>query len=432
MTKKKVSYFYDSEFGENYYGANHPMKPHRLCMTHHLVLGYGLHKHMEVYRPRLLHPVELMTFHSEDYVDFLARVTPDNQAEMQEQLIHFNMGEDCPVFDGLFQFCRRYAGGSIEGAVKLNQGDSDIAINWSGGLHHAKKSEASGFCYINDLVLAILELLKCHARVLYVDIDIHHGDGVEEAFYLTDRVLTVSFHKFGNYFFPGTGDIKDIGESHGKYYSLNVPMRDGTDDRTFEYLFNPIMAEVMKVFQPGAVVLQCGADSLASDRLGCFNLSLEGHRRAVEFMKAFNVPMLVTGGGGYTKQNVARCWAAETALLVDEQISADLPPNDYYEYFAPDFRINVPPRKQMDNNNPKPEIEKILRTCLENLRELAHTPSVQMHEAVPATELPEYDVEEDENPVVRLGKYACGHLVVRGPEYFDDERDHYAYPDRLP
>lgn len=91
--------------------------------------------------------------------------------------------------------------------MKLNHGESDIAINWAGGLHHAKKSEASGFCYINDIVLAILELLKYHARVLYIDIDIHHGDGVEEAFYTTDRVMTVSFHKYGEYF-PGTGDIR--------------------------------------------------------------------------------------------------------------------------------------------------------------------------------------------------------------------------------
>ena len=92
-------------------------------------------------------------------------------------------------------------------AVKLNKQSADIAINWAGGLHHAKKSEASGFCYVNDIVLAILELLKYHQRVLYIDIDIHHGDGVEEAFYTTDRVMTVSFHKYGEYF-PGTGDLR--------------------------------------------------------------------------------------------------------------------------------------------------------------------------------------------------------------------------------
>ena len=111
-----------------------------------------------------------------------------------------NVGEDCPVFDGLFEFCQLSAGGSVAGAIKLNKQACDIALNWGGGLHHAKKSEASGFCYVNDIVLAILELLKYHQRVLYIDIDIHHGDGVEEAFYTTDRVMTVSFHKYGEYF----------------------------------------------------------------------------------------------------------------------------------------------------------------------------------------------------------------------------------------
>ena len=101
----------------------------------------------------------------------------------------------------------------------------DIAINWAGGLHHAKKCEASGFCYVNDIVVGILELLKYHNRVLYIDIDVHHGDGVEEAFYTTNRVMTVSFHRYGEGFFPGTGDLMDIGCGEGKYYSLNVPLK---------------------------------------------------------------------------------------------------------------------------------------------------------------------------------------------------------------
>ena len=113
--------------------------------------------------------------------------TPSPKQEMRAH----NFNEDCPVFPGLFDFCRLYAGASIQGAARLNAGLTDIAVNWGGGLHHAKKAEASGFCYVNDLVLAILELLKTHARVLYLDIDVHHGDGVEEAFYLTDRVMTV-------------------------------------------------------------------------------------------------------------------------------------------------------------------------------------------------------------------------------------------------
>ncbi len=169
-------------------------------------------------------------------------------SEYTRQLQRFNVGEDCPVFDGIFEFCRLCTSGSIGGAARLNQGKSDVVINWAGGLHHAKKSEASGFCYINDCVLGILELLKTHQRVLYIDIDIHHGDGVEEAFYTTNRVMTVSFHKFGEYF-PGTGDVKDKvrvqflslfrfsfrlqGYGPGEGYAINCPLHDGMDDESY-------------------------------------------------------------------------------------------------------------------------------------------------------------------------------------------------------
>ena len=156
----------------------------------------------------------------------------------------------------------------------------------------------------------VVLLFSVLQRVLYVDIDIHHGDGVEEAFYTTDRVMTVSFHKFGDYF-PGTGDIRDIGFGKGKYYSLNVPLDDGIDDESYHCLFKPIIGKVMEVFRPGAVVLQCGADSLSGDRLGCFNLSIKGHAECVRFMRSFNVPLLLLGGGGYTIRNVARCWCYE-------------------------------------------------------------------------------------------------------------------------
>jgi len=103
-------------------------------------------------------------------------------------------------------------------------------INWAGGLHHAKKSEASGFCYVNDSVLAILSLLEYFPRVLYIDIDVHHGDGVEDAFYNSNRVLTCSFHQYGEDFFPGTGNFDSLGEDEGKYYSINVPLRPGIND----------------------------------------------------------------------------------------------------------------------------------------------------------------------------------------------------------
>jgi len=188
---------------------------------------------MEIYRPYRASVHDMCRFHSDDYIEFLERVTPQNLPQYSKYLSSFNVGDDCPVFEGLFDFCSMYTGASLEGAIKLNNNCCDIAINWSGGLHHAKKSEASGFCYVNDIVIGILELLKYHPRVLYIDIDVHHGDGVQEAFYLTDRVMTVSFHKYGNFFFPGTGDMYEIGAYGGRYYSVNVPLREGIDDASY-------------------------------------------------------------------------------------------------------------------------------------------------------------------------------------------------------
>lgn len=388
-TKRRVTYFYEPNIGDYYYGQGHPMKPHRIRMAHNLIVHYSLHRKMEINRPFPAKQDDIRRFHSQEYVDFLSSVTPVTVHDHthSRHLKRFNVGEDCPVFDGLFEFCQASAGGSIGAAVKLNRQDADIAINWAGGLHHAKKSEASGFCYVNDIVLGILELLKVHRRVLYVDIDIHHGDGVEEAFFTTDRVMTVSFHKFGD-FFPGTGHIKDVGVGQGKYYALNVPLNDGMDDRSFCDLFRPVIQKVMEVYQPDAVVLQCGADSLAGDRLGCFNLSVKGHADCLRFLRSFNVPLMVLGGGGYTIRNVARCWCYETAVAVGVEPDNNLPYNEYYEYFGPDYTLHVEP-SPMDNKNSVRDLERIRNMLLEQLTKLTHAPSVQFQTTPSITQAPE-------------------------------------------
>ncbi|XP_063934412.1 histone deacetylase 1-like [Zophobas morio] len=354
------------------------MKPHRIRMTHNLLLNYGLYKKMEIFRSPRAQFEDLTRFHIDDYINFLRTITPDNVQEYSKAMARFNVGDDCPVFYGLYEFCQISAGGSIAAAVKLNNREADIAINWAGGLHHAKKTEASGFCYVNDIVLAILELLKVHPRVLYVDIDVHHGDGVEEAFYTTDRVMTLSFHKFGEYF-PGTGDIRDIGAGAGKYYALNFPLRDGLDDDSFLAIFKQVLSNVMAFYRPTAIVLQCGADSLAGDRLGCFNLSLRGHSGCVDYVKSFNVPLLMLGGGGYTIRNVARCWTYETAVALETEISKDLPYNEYFEYFGPDYTLEVQPCN-MENKNTPEYLQKTTCVLLENLRNIAGgaAPSVAM------------------------------------------------------
>jgi histone deacetylase 1/2 len=214
--------------------------------------------------------------------------------------------------------------------------------------------------------------------VLYIDIDVHHGDGVEEAFYSTDRVMTVSFHKYGEYF-PGTGELRDIGVSNGKHHAVNFPLRDGIDDTSYKSIFEPVINGVMEYYQPTAVVLQCGGDSLSGDRLGCFNLSMRGHANCVNFVKSFGLPTLVLGGGGYTMRNVARTWAFETGQLVGQDMRSDLPFTDYYEYYAPDFELDVKP-SNMDNANSPEYLERIKQTVLENLRRTQAVPSVQMQD----------------------------------------------------
>jgi len=193
--------------------------------------------------------------------------------------------------------------------------------------------------------------------------------------------MTVSFHKFGDYF-PGTGDIRDIGHSKGKYYSLNVPLDDGIDDESYQSLFKPIMGKVMEVFRPGAVVLQCGADSLSGDRLGCFNLSIRGHAECVRYMRSFNVPLLLLGGGGYTIRNVARCWCYETGVALGQELEDKMPVNEYYEYFGPDYTLHVAP-SNMENKNTRQQLDDIRNKLLDNLSKLRHAPSVQFQERPP-------------------------------------------------
>ncbi|KAK2496321.1 hypothetical protein MC885_004936 [Smutsia gigantea] len=299
-------------------------------------------------------------FHSEDYIDFLQRVSPTNMQGFTKSLNAFNVGDDCPVFPGLFEFCSRYTGASLQGATQLNNKICDIAINWAGGLHHAKKFEASGFCYVNDIVIGILELLKYHPRVLYIDIDIHHGD------------------------------MYEVGAESGRYYCLNVPLRDGIDDQSYKHLFQPVINQVVDFYQPTCIVLQCGADSLGCDRLGCFNLSIRGH-------------------GTY-----------ETSLLVEEAISEELPYSEYFEYFAPDFTLHPDVSTRIENQNSRQYLDQIRQTIFENLKMLNHAPSVQIHD-VPA-DLLTYD-RTDEADAEERGPEENYSRPEAPNEFYDGDHD---------
>ncbi|KAK9823172.1 hypothetical protein WJX72_000831 [[Myrmecia] bisecta] len=418
-----VAYFYDEEMTNHNYGGGNPMRPHRVRLTNSLVQNYGLGSKMKVHRPNATRPEELTQFHADDYVDFLRNVTPDNQEEYLVQMRRFNLGPvgeaDCPVFDDMYEYCRVYTGGSVNGAALMNAGEAEICLNWAGGMHHAKKAEASGFCYVNDIVLGILELLKAHERVLYVDIDIHHGDGVEEAFYLTDRVMTVSFHKYGD-FFPGTGALGDVGFQKGRHYAVNVPLQEGMDDESYRFVFEPIMQKVMEMYQPGAVVVCGGADSLSGDRLGCFNLSLQGHSNCIEFLAKFGVPMMVLGGGGYTMRNVARCWCYETGRMLGIDLPDEIPESalQEFDYYMDTHKLRITV-SNMKNANSRDKLEHIKTTVLQNLSQLPAVPSVPFQPRPPQHVKEERPEEEME---VRGGGQAYEDArVTKGADYASDD-----------
>ncbi|KRY17268.1 Histone deacetylase 1, partial [Trichinella patagoniensis] len=368
--KKRVVYFSDDTIGNFSFTSRHLMKPFRAAMTDSLVQSYGLTQCMKVMKTEWASEDDLKVFHTNEYIEAIKVATKTKSKKRGGDA-------DCPEFFGVLEYCRAVAGSSLSSARVMNARTSDIIINWNGGMHHAKSYEASGFCFINDIVLAILELLKVYDRVLYVDIDCHHGDGVEEAFYTTNRVMTVSFHKYGD-FFPGSGRLEDIGLDEGEKYAVNVPLNSGIGDANYVALFRMIITKIVEHFRPSAIVMQCGADSLAHDRLGCFNLSVSGHGECVKFVRSLQIPLMLLGGGGYSLHNVARCWTYETSIALDVPISNDLPFHEYYNFYSPSFKLHLPAAKNVLDMNGTRYLEYIGKYICENIRSLEHAPSVEI------------------------------------------------------
>ncbi|KAJ3218882.1 Histone deacetylase 8 [Clydaea vesicula] len=286
---------------------------------------------------------------------------------------------DCAVFEKITEYCRYVVGATILCAKKLTSRECDISINFDGGRHHSKKDSAAGYCYVNDIVLGILELHEKFNKVLYIDLDIHHGDGVEEAFKYTNKVFTLSFHRFDAAFYPGSGSLDDVGLGKGKFHNLNIPLKKGLKSELFLKLFKIILEKVMLKYNPDAIVLQCGADGIAFDPLG--------HSDKKPSSEGWNLDVTVFGGGGYNNENTARSWtytllkllelekATVSNFPLDDNIFHNnhkesqyewflqqeklkdyniIPEHKYFEYYGPDFSLIV------DTSNMKDDNEKLL------------------------------------------------------------------------
>lgn len=228
----KIGLIFSQEIGSYYYGENHPMQPKRISMTYELLKKYDLLSQFSIYQATHCSKEDLLIYHDQDYIDFMDDyfLLPESQKSHH----HYGVGlsKDVPAFPKFFNYNKLVGGSSLMTANLIANSQHQVVLNWIGGLHHAMKNYASGFCYINDCVLAIERLLYDFRKVMYVDIDVHHGDGVEHAFLYNNRVLTFSIHQHGNDFFPRSGNLFELFPLSSKYdpYSINVPLKEGCSD----------------------------------------------------------------------------------------------------------------------------------------------------------------------------------------------------------
>jgi acetoin utilization protein AcuC len=317
-------YLYYSDCVLNYnFGPEHPLNPVRLSLSYKLIEELGLLDcRTELKRPTSAGEDELNLVHTLEYIEAV---------KLGEQDLAFGLGsDDTPVFPGLFDASCNMAGGSIDAAKKMLQEDC-ATFSLAGGLHHAFPSQAAGFCVFNDVALAICILKKKFSRILYLDIDAHHGDGVQQIFYEDQDVLTFSIHESGNYLFPGTGFVDEVGAGPGRGYSVNVPMPMYATDQEYYLAFEEIVPKLYEWFRPEVVVAQLGVDTHYSDPLTSLNLTLKGYThmvgRIVELTKRYaKGRLLALGGGGYNLAVVPAAWASVLNLMRDEPPIEYLPP----------------------------------------------------------------------------------------------------------
>jgi acetoin utilization protein AcuC len=262
---------------------------------------------------------ELCAFHDPSYVEALRSSDAAGRvAQTSRERYHFGTSEN-PIFPGVFERAATAVGGSLLAADLALEGR--VAFHLAGGTHHGRPDRASGFCYLNDPVFAVRRLLEGGvARVLYVDLDAHHGDGVQDAFLDESRVRVVSVHEQGRW--PYTGAADDVG--HG--YARNLPVPAGFNDSELLFLLEEVVLPLRAEFEPEAVVITCGTDCLAGDPLSAMALSNVALWEAVERVIGSSGPAVVLGGGGYNPWTLARCWSGLWGRLSGREIPMELPP----------------------------------------------------------------------------------------------------------
>ena len=363
--KPRPAHFVSSPiYGQTGYPANHPLAIPRIGAVEALgaALGWTGPAHPVLDSP-MADRALLERVHTPAYLDALQRSEQAGRVSAEDRVI-YNLGTlENPVFPGLWQRAATSVGGSVLAAQLAHQGA--VAFHPAGGTHHGMPDRAHGFCYLNDPVFAILTLLDLgRARVLYVDLDAHHGDGVEAAYAADPRVMTISLHEAGRW--PFTGRLDGRGQGRAR----NFPVPRGLNDSELDRLMDAAILPIAQDFRPDAVVVTMGADALRGDPLSGLNLSNGALWSAVERLALLAPAAVVLGGGGYNPWTLARAWAGMWARLTGQVIPDPLPAQAQAILAALDCDLVEPEdrdpawftrvRDALNDGQVRPEIEAII------------------------------------------------------------------------
>ncbi len=314
---KSAVFMYAEGFETFDYGDYHPFKPYRA----RLVYEESLRQQLFDAQARVMEALpaeadELLRFHSAEFVETLRGA---NSGTTDSLMINYGLGTyDNPIFPGVFDFSLLALGATLGGAQQIISGEAQRAFNPVGGFHHAGVNHAEGFCYVNDICVAISMLQDAgYERILYLDIDAHHGNGVQDAYYESREVLTFSIHQNGHTLYPGTGFETEVGVGEGRGYCINLPLPEYTDDDAYVRAFRAIFPIIMERYDPQMIVAQIGLDILKRDPLTNLRCTNNGYYAVIRDLCAAHEKILALGGGGYSIEDAARGWTLAWSALGD-------------------------------------------------------------------------------------------------------------------
>ena len=331
-----VAFVYSDALTRHVLSDEHPLKAVRLRHTYDLLSSYGVFEEAGalLVEPRGATDDEVKLYHTPEYVDCVRRVSAN---DFSVSPLAFGLGPgDNPIFEGMYEAAMLSTGATMRAVDLLLADEVDAAISISGGLHHAMPGYAAGFCVFNDPVVAIKAMAARGLKVAYVDIDCHHGDGVQHAFYDTDAVLTISVHESGAFLFPGTGFAQETGTGSGRGYSVNLPLYVYTSDEVYAWAFDQIVPPLLEAFQPDVLVTQLGIDTHFRDPITHLALTVQGFSRAVSSFAGKAPKWLALGGGGYDLQAVARAWSSAYGVMMGSPLPDTIP-----QSYADEWRVTT-------------------------------------------------------------------------------------------